>query len=123
MIARISIFDLAMILFYAVQLYVFRTTLRPSDEPSPCAKVIVGKILLLIESAQGHGVKDDHDLLQWPLFMAAVEGTVHQQLVARQHMRPGKFKAQLESVLQAQKALGERVDITTLRTFMFDARS
>jgi Fungal specific transcription factor domain len=119
--------DYDVVLFNALKVYYFRTTVAETEsEAPPEIQTALKTILTIIRRTFASNGNELHDRLQWPLFLAGIEtydGFYSDWILSR--ISQNRARAVLETVIQLQTYSGKsikRLNIRQIRSSLFDGK-
>ena len=114
--------DYDVVLFNALRIYYFRSTLLDlrTETPSPI-RVALKTLLTIIQRTFTTGSTELHDRLQWPLFLAGTEtdNPIYREWIYSR-LTSNHVAAALRRTLDAQDRSGLRLTMPAIRNLLFD---
>jgi hypothetical protein len=118
--------DYDVILFNALRIYFFRSTLPSSSLPLSIPTPLhiteaIKTLLTIIERTFVSKGTELHDRLQWPLFLAGIEtdDLVYRRVIL-ERMTSRRVEKALRRILERQKREGRRLEMRSVRGFFYE---
>jgi hypothetical protein len=114
--------DYDVVLFNALKVYYFRTTLSDlSMEAPPEVETALESLFFVIERTFASKNNDLHDRLQWPMFIAGIEtnNRIYGQWILSK-IAKNRARAALEQTIETQSFTGRRLTMSEIRSLLFE---
>jgi hypothetical protein len=120
--------DYDIVLFNALKIYYFRTTVGDIEmETPPDIELALKSLLTIIQRTFASTGNELHDRLQWPLFLAGIEtpnGFYSDWILER--MTKNRARAALKTIIQRQSYSGKqlkRLTMYQIRSLLFEGEA
>jgi hypothetical protein len=117
--------DYDVVLFNALRVYYFRTTLSDLEvETPPEVETALESLFFVIERTFASKNNDLHDRLQWPMFIAGIEtnSKINGQWILSK-ITKNRARAALEQTIETQSFTGKRLTMSEIRALLCDGDS
>ena len=114
--------DYDVVLFNALRVYYFRTTLSDLEvETPPEVETALESLFFVIERTFASKNNDLHDRLQWPMFIAGIEtnNRIYGQWILSK-ITKNRARAALEQTIDVQSFTGKRLTMSEIRALLCD---
>lgn len=112
--------DYDVVLFNALRVYYFRTTLSDLEvETPPEVETALESLFFVIERTFTSKNNDLHDRLQWPMFIAGIEtnNRIYGQWILSK-ITKNRARAALEQTIEIQSFTGRRLTMSEIRMLL-----